>query len=88
MLDNKFFYCESLIFCFYKANNKENKIESRIKAYFQILLLVFTITALTIILSADKLIQNIENETQNSNDYVSAFVENTVDKILNNSYEG
>ena len=72
----------------FSKSNKENKIESRIKAYFQILLLVFTITALTIILSADKLIQNIENKTQISNDYVSAFVENTVDKILNNSYEG
>ena len=65
--------------------SKENKIE--IKKYFQILLLVFTITVLTIALSADKIIKEVEANKENLNEYVSVFLENDLEKLLFDSNE-
>ena len=66
-------------------NSKENKIE--IKKYFQILLLVFTITVLTIVLSADKIIKEVEANKENFNEYVSVFLENDLENLLFDSDE-
>lgn len=65
--------------------SKENKIE--IKKCFQILLLVFTITVLTIALSADKIIKEVEANKENLNEYVSVFLENDLEKLLFDSNE-
>ena len=66
-------------------NSKENKIE--IKKYFQILLLVFTITVLTIVLSADKIIKEVEANKENFNEYANVFLENDLEKLLFDSDE-
>ena len=61
---------------------KEQKEEKRIKKYFQILLLIFTVTFLTVTLTIDKITEGIERKNLNSQDYVSVFNETDFKKTL------
>lgn len=58
------------------------KEEKRIKKYFEALLLVFTLTAITVILALSQLDNKIEEEKVNSEDYVSVFKESELHEIL------
>ena len=58
---------------------KENKIE--MKKYFQILLLVFTVTVLTLILSFGEIIKKVESKQKDCSEYVSVFIENNLEKL-------
>ena len=61
--------------------------ESRIKKYFQILLLVFIITFFSFVLAINEIVKENEMENLNSQDYVSVFNETDLKKILFFSYE-
>ena len=69
-----------------KKSNRPNE-EKRIKKYFQILLLVFTVTLFTFVLSINEVIKENEIENSNPQDYVSVFNETNLKKVLFYSHE-
>ena len=75
---------------FFEKSLKKSKgqtEESRIKKYFQILLLVFIITFFSFVLVINEIVKENEMENLNSQDYVSVFNETDLKKILFFSYE-
>ncbi|MBO5356805.1 MAG: hypothetical protein J6A53_06720 [Clostridia bacterium] len=56
--------------------------DKKIKNYFEILLLVFTLTAITVILSLSQMDEKINDEKPNTEDYVSVFKESELHEIL------
>lgn len=58
------------------------KEEKRIKKYFEVLLLVFTLTAITVILALSQIDEKIEYKDANTEDYVSVFKESELHEML------
>ena len=69
---------------FYQKVQKEEK---RIKKYFEVLLLVFTLASIAVILALSDLDKKIEKEASNTEDYVSVFKESELHEILFESTE-
>ncbi len=61
---------------------KVKKEEKTIKKYFEILLLVFTLTAITVILALSQIDEKIEEEKVNTEGYVSVFKESDLYEML------
>ncbi len=61
---------------------KEKKEEGNIKKYFDVILLVFTLTIITVILILSKLDEISEEQMKNSTDYVSVFKESELYNVL------
>ena len=64
---------------FYQKTKKEEK---RIEKYFEILLLMFTLTAITVILVLSNLDEKVKEESINTEEYVSVFKESELHEIL------
>ena len=64
---------------FYQKTKKEEK---SIKKYFEVLLLVFTLTVFTVILALSDLDRKIEEDNINTEDYVSVFKESELYDII------
>ena len=60
----------------------QKREEKKIKKYFEVLLLVFTLTAITVILSLSQLDHKLKEEKNNTEDYVSVFKETELYEIL------
>lgn len=69
---------------FYQKTKKEEK---GIKKYFEILLLVFTLTIITVILALSHFEEKAMDENINTEDYVSVFKESELYEILFKSIE-
>ena len=63
-------------------NTTIKKEEKNFKKYFEILLLVFTLTIISVILALSQLDSKIEEEKANKEDYVSVFEESKLHEIL------
>lgn len=63
-------------------NLLSKKEEKSFKKYFEVLLLVFTLTAITVILALSQLDSKIDEEKSNTEDYVSVFKESQLHEIL------
>lgn len=63
-------------------NSLSKKEEKNLKKYFEVLLLVFTLTAITVILALSQLDSKIDEEKTNTEDYVSVFKESQLHEIL------
>lgn len=61
---------------------REKKEEKSIKKYFEVLILVFTLTVITVILALSNLDNSAREENINTEDYVSVFKESEIYDIL------
>lgn len=67
---------------FFSEKNISSLNENKLKKYFEIMLLVFTLTSLTIILSLSWMNNEIEAKKENTEDYVAVFKESELHEIL------
>ena len=66
---------------------KVKKEEKSIKKYFEILLLVFTLTSITVILALSNFESRAKEEYINTEDYVSVFKESELYEFIFQSSE-
>lgn len=66
----------------FEIHKVEKREDKKFKKYFEVLLLVFTLTLITVILALSRINEKIDAENDISKDYVSVFKESELYEIL------